>query len=112
MDRIKNNNEFYSIKLLNSVKIKVNKNTNEVYFIDRGDSDIGKYTKEYSKAILKALDIMETSPNKSYQPTYLDPNLYVGQASTLLEFNGWRDLYLQDPPKCAIAPWTKGKSLL
>lgn len=107
MDRIKNNNEFYSIKLLNSVKIKVNKNTNEVYFIDRGDSDIGKYTQEYSKAILKAWDIMETSPNKSYQPTYLDPNLYVGQASTLLEFNGWRDLYLQDPPKCAIAPWTK-----
>ena len=37
MDRIKNNNEFYPIKLLNSVKIKVNKNTNEVYFIDRGD---------------------------------------------------------------------------
>ena len=38
MDRIKNNNEFYPIKLLNSVKIKVNKNTNEVYFIDRGDT--------------------------------------------------------------------------
>ncbi|EOX8372869.1 hypothetical protein ACPWWA_001872, partial [Campylobacter coli] len=40
---------------------------------------------------------------------YLDPNFYTGQASTLLEFKEWQSIYLKDPIKGAIAPWTKAE---
>lgn len=50
--------------------------------------------------------ILESSPYKSYKPLYLDPTLRTGQPSTLLEFKSWRDLYLKDPIKGAIAPWS------
>ena len=53
--------------------------------------------------------ILESSPYKSYKPIYLDPSLKTGQTSTLLEFKAWRDLYLKDPIKKAIAPWTKAE---
>ncbi|WP_255302575.1 hypothetical protein [Campylobacter helveticus] len=66
-----------------------------------------KYTKQYSKALLQAWQTMENSPYKSYQPIYLDPTLHTGQSSTLLEFKAWQELYLKDPPKGKIAPWTK-----
>ncbi|WP_187759245.1 hypothetical protein, partial [Campylobacter subantarcticus] len=49
------------------------------------------------------------SPYKDYQPRYLDPNLYTGQSSTLLEFKDWQSIYLKDPIKGAIAPWTKAE---
>ncbi|MCX2683924.1 hypothetical protein OQH60_08655, partial [Campylobacter sp. MIT 21-1685] len=44
---------------------------------------------------------------KSYQPLYLDPTLKTGQSSSYLEFKEWQELYLKEPIKGAIAPWTK-----
>ncbi|OKY18680.1 hypothetical protein, partial [Campylobacter jejuni] len=49
------------------------------------------------------------SPYKDYKPQYLDPNFYTGQSSTLLEFKEWQNIYLKDPIKGAIAPWTKAE---
>ncbi|WP_220709208.1 hypothetical protein, partial [Helicobacter cinaedi] len=46
-------------------------------------------------------------PYKSYKPIYLDPTLKTGQSSSYLEFKAWQDLYLKEPIKGAIAPWTK-----
>ncbi len=51
--------------------------------------------------------ILQSSPYANYKPLYLDPSLKTGQTSTLLEFKAWRDLYLKDPIKGAIAPWTR-----
>ncbi|MCX2682932.1 hypothetical protein OQH60_03520 [Campylobacter sp. MIT 21-1685] len=53
--------------------------------------------------------ILESSPYKSYKPIYLDPVLKTGSNSTLLEFKEWQELYLKDPVKKAIAPWTKAE---
>ncbi|HEH6004749.1 TPA: hypothetical protein SHQ54_001730, partial [Campylobacter jejuni] len=49
------------------------------------------------------------SPYKDYKPQYLDPNFYTGQKSTLVEFKEWQSIYLKDPIKGAIAPWTKAE---
>ncbi|MGI7172891.1 hypothetical protein ACNGDU_09320, partial [Campylobacter coli] len=70
---------------------------------------VGKYTQEYSKALFEAHNIKQNSPYKDYKPQYLDPNLYTGQSSTLLEFKDWQSIYLKDPIKGAIAPWTKAE---
>lgn len=51
--------------------------------------------------------ILQSSPYANYKPLYLDPSLKTGQTSTLLEFKAWRDLYLKDPIKGAIALWTR-----
>lgn len=53
--------------------------------------------------------ILRNSPYKDYQPRYLDPNLYTGERFTLLEFKDWQSIYLKDPIKGAIAPWTKAE---
>ncbi|EMD7098132.1 hypothetical protein QHH69_001806, partial [Campylobacter jejuni] len=69
----------------------------------------GNYTEEYSKALFEAHDIKRNSPYKDYKPQYLDPNFYTGQKSTLVEFKEWQSIYLKDPIKGAIAPWTKAE---
>ncbi|WP_300926993.1 hypothetical protein, partial [Helicobacter rodentium] len=69
----------------------------------------GKYTQQYSKALLQAWQIMESSPYKDYKPLYLDPELKTGESSTYLEFKAWQELYLKEPQKGAIAPWTKAE---
>ncbi|XAK32145.1 hypothetical protein AAID92_04995 [Campylobacter coli] len=84
--------------------LDVNKKTNEIYF-DKSSKPTGKYTKEYSKALFKAWE----SPYKDYEPRYLDPNFYTGQKSTLVEFKEWQSIYLKDPIKGSIAPWTKAE---
>lgn len=89
--------------------IDIDKETKEFKFNNRSKANIGKYTKEYSKALLDAWKIMENSPYKSYKPIYLDPTLKTGQSSTYLEFKAWQDLYLKEPIKGAIAPWTKAE---
>ncbi|MGI7229145.1 hypothetical protein ACNGBE_09450, partial [Campylobacter coli] len=61
------------------------------------------------KALFEAHNIKQNSPYKDYKPQYLDPNLYTGQSSTLLEFKDWQSIYLKDPIKGAIAPWTKAE---
>ncbi len=97
--------ETYEIIAPNGVFVTVDKQTNEVIF-KKGKKETGKYTKEYSKALLEAWQIMEQAKSK-YKPLYLDPTLKQGQASSLLEFKAWRDLYLKDPPRGKMAPWTK-----
>ncbi len=59
--------------------------------------------------MFEAHNIKQNSPYKDYQPQYLDPNFYTGQKSTLVEFKEWQSIYLKDPIKGAIAPWTKAE---
>ncbi|HED0701854.1 TPA: hypothetical protein R4L43_001636, partial [Campylobacter jejuni] len=59
--------------------------------------------------VFKSYHIMKNSPYKDYKPQYLDPNFYTGQKSTLVEFKEWQNIYLKDPIKGAIAPWTKAE---
>ncbi|ENT2125126.1 hypothetical protein ACFERY_000027 [Campylobacter jejuni] len=59
--------------------------------------------------MFEAHNIKQNSPYKDYKPQYLDPNLYTGQSSTLLEFKDWQSIYLKDPIKGSIAPWTKAE---
>ncbi len=88
--------------------LDVNKKTNEIYF-DKSSKPTGNYTEEYSKALFEAHDIKRNSPYKDYKPIYLDPNFYTGQKSTLVEFKEWQSIYLKDPIKGSIAPWTKAE---
>ncbi|RTH73373.1 hypothetical protein C3I45_09405, partial [Campylobacter jejuni] len=39
----------------------------------------------------------------------LDPEFHTGEKSTLLEFKDWQSIYLKDPIKGSIAPWTKAE---
>ncbi|XAK36612.1 hypothetical protein AAH951_03060 [Campylobacter coli] len=98
----------YMIYAPNGRGVEVDKKTKEIYFAQSVDP-VGKYTKEYTKVFFKAWDIMENSPYKDYQPIYLDPNFYTGQKSTLVEFKDWQSIYLKDPIKGSIAPWTKAE---
>ncbi|OOX92509.1 hypothetical protein BOP99_06755 [Campylobacter coli] len=98
----------YMIYAPNGRGVEVDKKTKEIYFAQSVDP-VGKYTKEYTKVFFKAWDIMENSPYKDYQPIYLDPNFYTGQKSTLVEFKEWQSIYLKDPIKGSIAPWTKAE---
>ncbi|WP_151899176.1 hypothetical protein [Campylobacter armoricus] len=100
--------ETYEIYTPHGSILDVNKKTNEIYF-DKSSKPTGRYTEVYSKALFKAWEIMENSPYKNYKPRYLDPNLYTRQSSTLLEFKDWQSIYLKDPIKGAIAPWTKAE---
>lgn len=49
--------------------------------------------------------ILESSPYNSYKPIYFDPTLQTNPAHQK-EFQSFRNLYLKDPVKKAIAPWT------
>ncbi|RTH71777.1 hypothetical protein C3I31_08870, partial [Campylobacter jejuni] len=97
--------ETYEIYTPNGLILDVEKKTNKILLYD-GGAKVGKYTQEYSKALFEAHNIKQNSPYKDYQPRYLDPNLYTGQSSTLLEFKDWQSIYLKDPIKGSIAPWT------
>lgn len=100
--------ETYEIETLNGILLDVEKETNKIHFAkSKSNKPRGKYTKEYSQALLEAHNIMQSSPYKSYKPIYLDPSLKTGQSSTYVEFKKWQDLYLKAPIKGAIAPWTK-----
>ncbi|MFY4766947.1 hypothetical protein ACOTVC_08845, partial [Campylobacter sp. GB48] len=103
-----NNKDIYKVLVPNTAELEVNKLTNKIYF-NKSSKPTGKYTQEYSKAVFEADRILKNSPYKDYQPRYLDPNLYTGQSSTLLEFKDWQSIYLKDPIKGAIAPWTKAE---
>ncbi|EID0148506.1 hypothetical protein LA125_001792, partial [Campylobacter jejuni] len=88
--------------------LDVEKETNKILLYD-GGAKVGKYTQEYSKALFEADRILRTSPYINYQPRYLDPEFHTGEKSTLLEFKDWQSIYLKDPIKGAIAPWTKAE---
>ncbi|EAI3388513.1 hypothetical protein E4I81_03695 [Campylobacter jejuni] len=100
--------ETYKIYTPNGLTLDVEKDTNKILFKEN-IKPTGNYTEEYSKAVFKSYYIMKNSPYKDYKPIYLDPNFYIGQASTLLEFKEWQNIYLKDPIKGAIAPWTKAE---
>ncbi|RTJ63469.1 hypothetical protein, partial [Campylobacter jejuni] len=104
--------ETYKIYTPNGIAVKVDKETNKIYFVESLDPHPpakGNYTEEYSKALFKAHNIKRNSPYKDYKPQYLDPNFYTGQKSTLVEFKEWQSIYLKDPIKGSIAPWTKAE---
>ncbi|WP_151899175.1 hypothetical protein [Campylobacter armoricus] len=101
--------ETYEIYTPNGLILNVEKDTNKILIGDTINKPVDKYIKQHSKALFKAHEIMENSPYKNYKPRYLDPNLYTGQSSTLLEFKDWQSIYLKDPIKGAIAPWTKAE---
>ncbi|EIA95557.1 hypothetical protein, partial [Campylobacter coli] len=109
-----NNNEDTNkdIKMVytpNGGGIKLNTKTNEFLFNQR-EKPTGKYTKEYTKALLESVNIVDNSPYKKfYEPKYLDPEFHTGEKSTLLEFKDWQKIYLKDPVKGSLAPWTKAE---
>lgn len=92
----------------NGGKVLIDKENGELILNDK-EKKGGKYTQQYSKALLDAWQIMESSPYKDYKPLYLDPELKTGESSTYLEFKAWQELYLKEPQKGAIAPWTKAE---
>ncbi|EHF4762193.1 hypothetical protein J1G78_001803 [Campylobacter jejuni] len=102
--------ETYEIYTSNGLILEVDKNTNQIIFDKREDGrEVGKYTQEYSKALFEAHNIKQNSPYKDYKPQYLDPEFHTGEKSTLLEFKDWQSIYLKDPIKGSIAPWTKAE---
>ncbi|ECK2571838.1 hypothetical protein FQX21_09470, partial [Campylobacter jejuni] len=104
--------ETYKIYTPNGIAVKVDKETNKIYFVESLDSHPpakGNYTEEYSKALFEAHNIKRNSPYKDYKPQYLDPEFHTGEKSTLVEFKDWQSIYLKDPIKGAIAPWTKAE---
>ncbi|HED4775496.1 TPA: hypothetical protein R4627_001557 [Campylobacter jejuni] len=88
--------------------MRCRKKTNKILLYD-GGAKVGKYTQEYSKALFEADRILRNSPYKDYKPQYLDPEFHTGEKSTLLEFKDWQSIYLKDPIKGSIAPWTKAE---
>lgn len=84
--------------------MQVDKGTNKIHFV-KNKVETGKYTEEYSKALLEAWQIMEEA-KKQYKPLYFDPSLKTNP-NHFKEFQSFRNLYLKDPIKKAIAPWTK-----
>ncbi|EDP6157527.1 hypothetical protein FWZ51_08580 [Campylobacter jejuni] len=88
--------------------MRCRKKTNKILLYD-GGAKVGKYTQEYSKALFEADRILRNSPYKDYKPQYLDPEFHTGERSTLLEFKDWQSIYLKDPIKGSIAPWTKAE---
>ncbi|HIC3430274.1 TPA: hypothetical protein ACW4X7_001759 [Campylobacter jejuni] len=100
--------ETYEIYTPNGGILDVEKKTNKILLYD-GGAKVGKYTQEYSKALFEADRILRNSPYKDYQPQYLDPEFHTGEKSTLLEFKDWQSIYLKDPIKGSIAPWTKAE---
>ncbi|HEF9988366.1 TPA: hypothetical protein SB280_001744 [Campylobacter coli] len=100
--------ETYEIYTPNGLILDVEKKTNKILLYD-GGAKVGKYTQEYSKALFEAHNIKQNSPYKDYKPQYLDPEFHTGEKSTLLEFKDWQSIYLKDPIKGSIAPWTKAE---
>ncbi|MGH2267931.1 hypothetical protein [Campylobacter taeniopygiae] len=100
--------ETYEIYTPNGLILDVEKEMNKILLSD-GGAKVGKYTQEYSKALFEAHNIKQNSPYKDYQPQYLDSEFHTGEKSTLLEFKEWQNIYLKDPIKGSIAPWTKAE---
>ncbi|TLD87654.1 hypothetical protein [Helicobacter sp. MIT 03-1616] len=97
--------ETYQIYAPNSIILQVDKGTNKIHLTPYTNIETGKYTEEYSKALLQAWQIMEEA-KKQYKPLYFDPSLKTNP-NHFKEFQSFRNLYLKDPIKKAIAPWTK-----
>ena len=69
--------------------------------------DISEETAKYATKLLNETNaILQSSPYAKYKPLYFDPTLKTNP-NHFKEFKAWRDLYLKDPLKGKIAPWTK-----
>ncbi len=69
--------------------------------------DTSEETAKYATKLLNETNaILDSSPYNSYTPLYLDPSLKTNP-NHFKEFQSFRNLYLKDPIKKAIAPWTK-----
>lgn len=90
--------ETYEVTTLAGDKVKFDKQTN--LMIKNGDGIKGE---EYSKMLLEVQNILSSSPYSTYTPSYLNPN----DSRDRSYFLGWRDLYLKEPAKGSIAPWSK-----
>ncbi|WP_304648348.1 hypothetical protein [uncultured Helicobacter sp.] len=95
--------ETYEITTPNGLILQVDKDTNKILY-QEDNVERGKYTEEYSKALLEAWRIMEEA-KKRYKPICFDPTLKTN-SNHFKEFQNFRNLYLKDPVKKAIAPWT------
>ncbi|BDB64007.1 hypothetical protein T36_0454 [Helicobacter cinaedi] len=91
----------------NGLLVAIDKEAQKLIFLENSSKEGGKYAQRQTLTFLQSWHIMESSPYKSYKPLYLDPTLKTGQSSSYLEFKAWQDLYLKEPIKGAIAPWTK-----
>ncbi|EAK0130939.1 TPA: hypothetical protein R0877_001796, partial [Campylobacter jejuni] len=100
--------ETYEIYTPEGFILNVDKQSGRILF-PKSKKPTGKYTQEYSKALFEADRILRNSPYKDYKPQYLDPEFHTGEKSTLLEFKDWQSIYLKDPIKGSIAPWTKAE---
>lgn len=68
--------------------------------------DTSEETAEYATKLLNETNaILQSSPYISYKPLYFDPSLKTNP-NHFKEFQNFRNLYLKDPVKKAIAPWT------
>lgn len=91
----------------NGLLVAIDKEAQKLIFLENSSKEGGKYAQRQTLTFLQSWHIMESSPYKSYKPIYLDPTLKTGQSSTYLEFKAWQELYLKEPVKGAIAPWTR-----
>ncbi|AQQ59250.1 hypothetical protein XJ32_03085 [Helicobacter bilis] len=82
----------------------IDEQTNLVKLTKRSDNGGGKYNEQHSKVLMETWQIMKKT-HKPYKPIYFDPSLKTNP-NHFKEFKAWRDLYLKDPPKAKIAPWT------
>lgn len=82
----------------------IDEQTNLVKLTKRSDNGGGKYNEQHSKVLMETWQIMKKT-HKPYKPIYFDPSLKTNP-NHFKEFKAWRDLYLKDPPKGKIAPWT------
>ena len=68
--------------------------------------DTSEETSKYATNVYHETNtIMQSSPYANYKPIYFDPTLKTNP-NHFKEFKAWRDLYLKEPPKGKIAPWT------
>ena len=93
----------------NGLLVAIDKEAQKLIFLENSSKEGGKYAQRQTLTFLQSWHIMESSPYKSYKPIYLDPTLKTGQSSSYLEFKAWQELYLKEPVKGSIAPWTKAE---
>ena len=69
--------------------------------------DISEETAKYATKLLNETNaILQSSPYANYKPIYFDPSLKTNP-NHFKEYQTFRNLYLKDPIKGKIAPWTK-----
>lgn len=62
--------ETYQITAPNGLILQVDKDTNKIHFL-KNKEETGKYTEEYSKALLEAWQIMEEAKKNNTNPSTL-----------------------------------------